>query len=278
MTEKEKKEAVQKMIDALKVDIDTLAVGEHVIKAFRHEAFDHTGEPIHISIDISCQGKLAQKSINNMVFKMFEQFGYKDKSKALRHQVETIINAAEDKIVVPDTKVEKGKEEAAKDLQSNPTPAVPEAKAPAAEPETKTESFNDQDLREILKENNYSPDERNLHLIKCNLGKTYYAVPMTESLSSRTEHSLHRTLYKASGKWTGLAPAVISTLLAGVPGLFIGTALQFEHNKKLDDFQQQVYSASQQDEECQKILSDIKAELEKDDPNKEEIKLLKQKF
>jgi hypothetical protein len=67
-------------------------------------------------------------------------------------------------------------------------------------------------------------------------------------------------------------------LLAGVPGLFIGTALQFEHNKKLDDFQQQVYSASQQDEECQKILSDIKAELEKDDPNKEEIKLLKQKF
>jgi len=78
ISEKEKKEAMDRKIVDLKTDLDSLRIGNYVIRGFLHDAYNKDKGPfeIHISIDGSDDPR---KSVNNLVYKMLEKYGYREK-------------------------------------------------------------------------------------------------------------------------------------------------------------------------------------------------------
>ena len=90
----EKEEFDKKEIDDLiaqkeieiKADIDALRIAKHVIKAFRNEAF-REDDPFEISIDIKV--KKPNYSINNLVYKLLEGYGYFEKLSKIFDEVES---------------------------------------------------------------------------------------------------------------------------------------------------------------------------------------------
>lgn len=87
------KDEIQQKIELkeqeIKADLDAIHVGHKMLRAFRHEAFDEGYEPDFL---INIEMIKPNKSINNIVYKLMEQFGYLDKLnkyKELRNQNET---------------------------------------------------------------------------------------------------------------------------------------------------------------------------------------------
>jgi hypothetical protein len=59
----------------IEADIQSLVIGYHVIKAFRWEAFVKDAKPIELQIQI----KSPNLTLNNLIYKTLERFGYFDK-------------------------------------------------------------------------------------------------------------------------------------------------------------------------------------------------------
>jgi hypothetical protein len=279
-TEKEKDDAISKAISALRIDIDAIKVGVHVMKAFRHEAFDHSGEPLNISIDISSNGQYAQRSINNMVYKTFEGFGYHDKEKEEISKAKAVIDEYENEHKQAEGKLAKAAEAVAKTMTKKDDwkDSVDDQKKDSVK------ESDDLDIGEVLVENGYENTEHNIDIVKRGLNSVYYIESLDEDdglfedFKSRTEHRLHKTLYKVSGKWTNILPEIIGILLAGVPGLFISTMLHIEHNVRMDSVQQDLYAEVKDDDECNSIINDIKGELNKPKPDKKAVKAMRERF
>lgn len=82
ISEDEKKEAMNRKILDLKADVDQLNMISHLISAFRKEAYDD--EPFEISISLKKDNEgNPHQSLNEIVAKILERFGYRDRLKQL---------------------------------------------------------------------------------------------------------------------------------------------------------------------------------------------------
>lgn len=92
ITVEEKKEAMSRKILDLKADIDQLNMISHLISSFRHEAYED--EPFKISITVKDKDNPHQ-SLNEIVAKILERFGYRDKLKQLTKEGKAFIEENE---------------------------------------------------------------------------------------------------------------------------------------------------------------------------------------
>lgn len=92
----EKIEISQKEIDSLisnketeiKSDLDALYIAYHIIRGFRKEAFQE-GEPFEVLIDINM--KNPNYSVNNLVYKTLERYGYLEKLEKAKEEREKLL-------------------------------------------------------------------------------------------------------------------------------------------------------------------------------------------
>lgn len=93
ISEKEKAEAMDKKLTEIKSDLDALRIGNHVIRGFLHEAYDSEDNQYVIHIEIENPNKDPRKSINNLVYKCLEKFGYRTKLDETIAEAEEFIAA-----------------------------------------------------------------------------------------------------------------------------------------------------------------------------------------
>lgn len=93
ISEKEKAEAMDKKLTEIKSDLDALRIGNHVIRGFLHEAYDSEDNQYIIHIEIENPNKDPRKSINNLVYKCLEKFGYRTKLEGTIAEAEEFIAA-----------------------------------------------------------------------------------------------------------------------------------------------------------------------------------------
>lgn len=87
ISEKEKMEAVDRKLNDLRNDLDTMKMAHHVIFAFEQEGYKDY--PFKVSIDM--KNKDPRYSVNNLVYKMIDRFGYLDTlSKSIKECQELI--------------------------------------------------------------------------------------------------------------------------------------------------------------------------------------------
>ena len=65
--------------EEIMADLDSIKIGFHLLKAFRHEVFK--GEETDFLIDIKTTHP--NKSINNIIYKLIERFGYFEKMEKI---------------------------------------------------------------------------------------------------------------------------------------------------------------------------------------------------
>lgn len=93
ISEKEKQEAMDKKMTEIKADLDSLRIGNHVIRGFVHEAYESEDNQYSIHIEIENPNKDPRKSINNLVYKCLEKFGYRTKLDNIITDAENFIKA-----------------------------------------------------------------------------------------------------------------------------------------------------------------------------------------
>jgi len=81
ISQKEKVEALDRKIVDLRKDIDSLKMAHHVIFGFEKEGYE--GMPFKISIDSELNNREERYSVNNLVYKYVDKFGYLDKMNEL---------------------------------------------------------------------------------------------------------------------------------------------------------------------------------------------------
>lgn len=71
----DKEEQVNRIRMNLMSDLDALKMARHVVRSFLHEAYED--EPFSIQIEYSAEGASPQKSVNALIYKMLERYGYR---------------------------------------------------------------------------------------------------------------------------------------------------------------------------------------------------------
>lgn len=92
ISEKEKAEAVDKKLIDIKNDIDQLKMAHHVIFAFEKEGYENM--PFKVNIEME-KNDDPRYSVNNLVYKMIDRFGYFDKMKEIIKRGTSKIKEAE---------------------------------------------------------------------------------------------------------------------------------------------------------------------------------------
>jgi hypothetical protein len=81
------KDRVQKIVELkeaeIKADLDALFVARHVVKAFRKEAYEKTESELPVFF-IKIEAQNPNLSINNLVYKLMDKFGYLEKLEKYR--------------------------------------------------------------------------------------------------------------------------------------------------------------------------------------------------
>lgn len=94
VSEDERKEAMSRKILELKAGVDQLNMISHLISGFRKEAYE--GEPFEISISLRKENKEnPHQSLNEIVVKILERFGYRDRLKQLAEEGKKFIEQNE---------------------------------------------------------------------------------------------------------------------------------------------------------------------------------------
>ncbi len=93
ISQKEKVEAIDKKIVDLRKDIDSLKMAHHVIFGFEKEGYE--GMPFKISIDSELNNREERYSVNNLVYKYIDKFGYLDKMNQLMREGKDKLKSAE---------------------------------------------------------------------------------------------------------------------------------------------------------------------------------------
>lgn len=79
ITEEEKTDVMNKKMEELKADLDSIRIGNHLIRGFVHDAYDSEEKYFRVNIEIPNLTLAPQKSVNNLVYKCLEKYGYRDK-------------------------------------------------------------------------------------------------------------------------------------------------------------------------------------------------------
>lgn len=92
ISEKEKAEAIDRKINDIKNDIDAITMAHHVIFSFEKEGYNNM--PFKLRIDME-KNDDPRYSVNNLVYKMIDRFGYLDKLNEAKKDAINIVKEAE---------------------------------------------------------------------------------------------------------------------------------------------------------------------------------------
>lgn len=92
ISEKEKAEAIDRKINDIKNDIDAITMAHHVIFSFEQEGYNDM--PFKLRIDME-KNDDPRYSVNNLVYKMIDRFGYLDKLNDAKKEAINIVKEAE---------------------------------------------------------------------------------------------------------------------------------------------------------------------------------------
>lgn len=90
VTEEEKKIAMNRKLMDLKADVDQIRLISHLISAFRKEGYE--GEPFKISLEIKEKTDNPHQNLNEVVVKILERHGYREKLRELADEGEKYIS------------------------------------------------------------------------------------------------------------------------------------------------------------------------------------------
>lgn len=267
ISEKEKKEAMDKKIVDIKADLDSLRMGNHVIRGFLHEVYYENGEsavpPFQLTITMPTVDD-PRLSVNNLVYKILEKYGYRERIDKTIADTNALLDATQaDMNKKDDDKNRVTESVIIKDSSKNKL----------------NEKYTDSELKTILENNEYLPSDNNLKILKDGLEKNKYAFydlenatdDLNENITNKYEKKVNKAIVKTVGGGTGkslLTLAGANLLAPGLPGLIIWGTISDEHSKDFPQKERQLYDDVQNDESASKILSSIKAELKKDSPDK----------
>lgn len=79
ISEEEKADVISKKLFELKSDLDAIRIGNKLIRGFVHEAYDSEDNYFNVSIEIANKNRSPQMSVNNLVYKCLEKYGYREK-------------------------------------------------------------------------------------------------------------------------------------------------------------------------------------------------------
>lgn len=88
---KARSEKISKKVEELKADLDSLKMGKHVLRSFMVEGFE--GTPFKVSIAYEFEDP--RLSMNSMVYKMLDRFGYMEKISSQIKKCQEKIDLAE---------------------------------------------------------------------------------------------------------------------------------------------------------------------------------------
>ena len=95
VSEEEKKTAISRKIMDLRADVDQIRMISHLISAFRQEGYE--GEPFEISLNIKGKDKEnPHQSLNEVVSKILERHGYRQRLKELADEGEKFLKENEE--------------------------------------------------------------------------------------------------------------------------------------------------------------------------------------
>ena len=87
--EDEKEKALVEQRKKLQADCDALGVCQHMLSAFRHEAYNEEPQPFKISIELTNDNP--HNTINEVMLKLFEKFGIRQKLKEKQEECEKLL-------------------------------------------------------------------------------------------------------------------------------------------------------------------------------------------
>lgn len=303
ITDKERKEAISGKIGELIKEKDSLRFIHALVFNFERAGFEWNS-PFKLSIKYVADKK--HFSANNLIYKYIDQFGYYDKIDETVKLIDKTINTAKESIkpVLEDTPETRNNAEAQaeigapaaepqpkKEVQEesfdekkekiNPSEVIPQKEQEALQSgEIVEESFTDSELAYILTENGFNADKNSIELLKSGqfIIGDYYDPVLEEDLKTRTEHFMNRKIYKASGKVNKGVTNTLGFLFAGLIGFLVSDLLSDEHNATKDEIEDELYDMVHSDPECMRIISSIRSEVNKPDPDKSKLKELKKEF
>ena len=85
----EKEKALVEQRKKLQADCDALVVCQHMLSAFRHEAYNEEPQPFKISIELTNDNP--HNTINEVMLKLFEKFGIRQKLKEKQEECEKLL-------------------------------------------------------------------------------------------------------------------------------------------------------------------------------------------
>jgi len=306
ITDNERKEAISRKIGDLLIDKDALRLAHSMVLRLERGGFDWN-MPFDISIKYVYQDK--HYSMNNIIYKYVDQFGYYEKIDEMVKQITELIKtakkaltevteetpetinqaAAQQEVIdeiggfsqarnekmaqeqaVEETEVEPEEYQAAgKAKQQTKDPVDVNEEEPVA---NIAEAYSDETLKEILVENGFAPSEKNIFMIK---DQDYIIV---EDLTSKMENHINRKIFKASGNKSQIASQALGFLFAGPLGFEIANDLWQQNSEERNDKTRELHSLIASDDNCQDLIYEIKNELKSENPDKSKLKKLKHQF
>ena len=289
ISDKERKEAISTKIGELIKEKDALRFIHSLVFNFERAGFEWNS-PFKLSIKYVADKK--HFSANNLVYKYIDQFGYYEKINEMVKLIDDTIKAAKESIkpVLEDTPETRNNAEAQAEISgsadvplvntSKEEPEQVQEEESVEEQEVVNEEFTDAELAYILTENGFNADHESIELLKGDsfIIGNYYDPILDESLETRTEKYMNRKIYKAAGKVDKRLTNTLGFLFAGIIGFIISDILSSERNASKDDIEEELFDKIKYDSECCEIISKIREEVKKEEPDKAKLKQLKLDF
>ncbi len=274
LSDEKYKKAITDKRDDLTVDLDGISLLFDMMRALRAATMNHRDAPFSISIEIGDMPDDPHYQVNEMIYKTFAKYGYRERLIAKQNELRKVIEELEGRFAADVTK-------------PNDDDIEDRSERDAAEPEEKEysddelkESYSDGELRQILVESGFESSDSNVDILRDGIASGKFVIaggadPLDEDIVSKTERYVNREIYRASENPRVTSWSTIGWLFGGLGGSLIASSLA---KKKYGDIEMQ--SLVDSDDEAQGILSEIKNEVNKPkgEMNKAKLRKLKKRF
>lgn len=289
ISEKELKEAISNKITQLIIDKDALNLAHHIMFRMDQDGFDENPKPIKISIKYEYESK--HYSMNNLIYKYIDRYGYYDKINKMIKDIDAQIELGKEKLkeTVEDSPETRNQLAAQTEVINNAKSTkidLDKTKEQKIEKDDKDQenvseaymasTLTNIEIGKILLENGYEASNENIKNVRDN----YMIVPLNEGWfnKKRTEYFMNRTIAKASGK-TGIAIFNgLGFLFGGIGGLILASAMTRDSSDIKNEKIKELYNYVINDSECSDLIDEIRTEVNLDNPDKAKLKELKDKF
>jgi hypothetical protein len=268
LTDERYKKAITDKRDELTIDLDGISLLFDMMRALRSATMNHGDAPLSISIEIGKMPDDPHYQVNEMIYKTFAKYGYRERLIAKQNELRKVIEKL-DGMFTSDVSKPNDEEESTRE--------DPDGKL--------NESYSDGELRKILVESGFESTDSNLAVLKDGLESGRLVIagghdPLDEDIVSRTEDYVNHKIYKASGKPSMAGWAGLGWLFAGPGGAVIAASMANAKGDEMDYKEADMQALVRSDDEAQDLISEIKDEVNKPKVEIDKAKLrdLKRRF